>query len=149
MPIRHAGKNRMVVAAALGMILGWGGTASATLITFNFARNVNAVGSPIIFLSSEDPKNCATPEEKKQAKQDLDDLGSLTQGAKEHGKSWIGSILGGLASLFIPGADIAADVAVDAHTSKENMTKQMGANAILQLPDCAPSASLGGAKSGL
>jgi hypothetical protein len=50
MPIRHAGKNRMVLAAVLGMVLGWGGmaeTASAALITFNFAGNVNAVGDPI------------------------------------------------------------------------------------------------------
>lgn len=50
MRIQDAGKNRMVAAAALGMMLGWAGlagTASAALITFNFAGNVNAVGTPI------------------------------------------------------------------------------------------------------
>lgn len=45
MPIRHAGKNRMVVAAVVGMVLGWtglAGIASAALITFNFAGNVTS-----------------------------------------------------------------------------------------------------------
>lgn len=48
MPIRHAGKNRMVVAAVVGIVLWWAGligTASASLITFNFAGNLNVASS--------------------------------------------------------------------------------------------------------
>ena len=47
MPIRPFGKNRMVVAAVLGMVLGWGGLAGvahAALITFNFEGNVTSTG---------------------------------------------------------------------------------------------------------
>lgn len=43
----RGGKRCAVVAAVLGMIVGWGGIASAALITFNFEGNVNAV-SPIL-----------------------------------------------------------------------------------------------------
>ena len=43
MPFRRAGKGYAVVAAVLGMIVGWGGIASAALITFNFEGNVTSV----------------------------------------------------------------------------------------------------------
>lgn len=50
MPIRHAGKSRVVVVTALGMVLGWGwlaGVAGAALITFNFEGTVTSV-SPAV-----------------------------------------------------------------------------------------------------
>lgn len=48
MPIRYAGRNRMVVAAALGMLFGWGGlggVAHAVLVTFNFEGTLNVATS--------------------------------------------------------------------------------------------------------
>lgn len=50
MPIRRVGRNGIVIATMLGMVVGWAalaGTASAALVTFNFEGNVNAVGNAI------------------------------------------------------------------------------------------------------